>query len=294
MGTVNLNQVAITGNLTRDPKLQKLPSGHTICEMQLASHRRSQDELTGEWHEWPDYFTVKAFGHQARTTHQHLRKGHGVAISGRPPPDAQPAPTANHNTPPRSSPRPCSSSRDPTDGRTRWPARSATGAPRCSRHSPPRSSAHPPHPPILLALLALKDDEQLRHAARGANPSKLHHKTAPPPTRPQLPRARTPPEARRRETAATTTLPPGPRTARQRARRAAHHLQQSPPHRTPRRNQRWRSSATANTQTTATRQRGRSPATSRPPGSRSSAACTKASTESPTTARCTPADRRSP
>ena len=34
----------------------------------------------------------------------------------------------------------------------------------------------------LLALLALKDDEQLRHAARGANPSKLHHKTAPPPT----------------------------------------------------------------------------------------------------------------
>ncbi len=83
MGTVNLNQVAITGNLTRDPQLQRLPSGHTICEMQIACHRRSCDELTGEWREWPDYFTAKAFGHQARTTHQHLRKGHGAAISGR-------------------------------------------------------------------------------------------------------------------------------------------------------------------------------------------------------------------
>lgn len=83
MGTVNLNQLAITGNLTRDPQLLELPSGHVLCEMQIACHRRSQDELTGEWQEWPDYFTVKAFGFQARTSHQHLRKGHGVAISGR-------------------------------------------------------------------------------------------------------------------------------------------------------------------------------------------------------------------
>jgi single-strand DNA-binding protein len=81
--TVNLNQVAITGNLTRDPALVTLPSGHVLCEMQLASHRRSRDEVTGAWQEWPDYFTVKAFGFQARTTHQHLRKGQGVAISGR-------------------------------------------------------------------------------------------------------------------------------------------------------------------------------------------------------------------
>ncbi len=83
MGTTNLNQVAITGNLTRDPKLRRLPSGHTIVELQIASHRRSRDEATGEWKEWPDYFTAKAFGHQARTTHRHLRKGHGVAIAGR-------------------------------------------------------------------------------------------------------------------------------------------------------------------------------------------------------------------
>jgi single-strand DNA-binding protein len=79
----NLNLVALTGNLTRDPVLVELPSGHIRCELQLASHHRSRDALTGEWREWPDYFTVKAFGFQARTVHRHLRKGHGVAISGR-------------------------------------------------------------------------------------------------------------------------------------------------------------------------------------------------------------------
>lgn len=81
--TVNLNQVALTGNLTRDPTLITLPSGHVLCEMQLACHHRSRDELTGVWSEWPDYFTIKAFGHRARTTHRHLRRGHGVGVTGR-------------------------------------------------------------------------------------------------------------------------------------------------------------------------------------------------------------------
>lgn len=49
--TVNLNQVAMTGNLTRDPVLLELPSGHILCEMSLACHRRSRDEITGEWRE---------------------------------------------------------------------------------------------------------------------------------------------------------------------------------------------------------------------------------------------------
>jgi single-stranded DNA-binding protein len=51
--------------------------------MELASHRRSRDEITSAWTEWTDYFIVKAFGFQAHTTHQHLDKGSGVAISGR-------------------------------------------------------------------------------------------------------------------------------------------------------------------------------------------------------------------
>jgi single-strand DNA-binding protein len=83
MSTYHLNQVAITGNLTRDPELVTLPSGHVLCEMQIATNRRSRNDVTGAWEEWPDFFTVKAFGFQARTTHEHLCKGQGVAISGR-------------------------------------------------------------------------------------------------------------------------------------------------------------------------------------------------------------------
>jgi single-strand DNA-binding protein len=81
--TVNLNQVAITGNLTREPSLVTLASGHVLCEFQLASHHRSRDEVSGAWQEWADYFTVKAFGFQARTSHRALSKGSGVAVSGR-------------------------------------------------------------------------------------------------------------------------------------------------------------------------------------------------------------------
>jgi single-strand DNA-binding protein len=80
---VNLNQVAVTGNLTRDPELVTSPSGHVRCEMQLASNRRSWNDVTNAWEEWADFFTVKAFGFQARTSHEYLRKGKGVAISGR-------------------------------------------------------------------------------------------------------------------------------------------------------------------------------------------------------------------
>jgi single stranded DNA-binding protein len=80
---VNLNQVAITGNISRELALVELPSGHVICEMQIASNHRSRNEVTGAWEEWADFFTVKAFGFQARTAHQHLCKGQGVAVAGR-------------------------------------------------------------------------------------------------------------------------------------------------------------------------------------------------------------------
>ena len=79
----NLNQVALTGTLTRDPKLVELPSGHVICAMQIASNRTSRNDVTGAWEEWADFFTVKTFGFQARTCHEYLGKGKAVAISGR-------------------------------------------------------------------------------------------------------------------------------------------------------------------------------------------------------------------
>jgi single-stranded DNA-binding protein len=51
--------------------------------MEVATNYRSRNNVTGAWEEWADSFTVKAFGFQARTSHEYLSKGQGVAISGR-------------------------------------------------------------------------------------------------------------------------------------------------------------------------------------------------------------------
>jgi single-strand DNA-binding protein len=80
---MNLNHVTLSGNLTRDPELQVLPSGHVVCELHVASHYRARDGQSGAWREHTDFIPVRAFAHQARTAHEHLRRGSAVAIVGR-------------------------------------------------------------------------------------------------------------------------------------------------------------------------------------------------------------------
>jgi single-strand DNA-binding protein len=80
---VNLNHVTLSGNLTRDPTLDVLASGHVVCELQVACHYQARDAQTGQWREHKDFIPVRAFAHQARTAHERLRKGSGVAIAGR-------------------------------------------------------------------------------------------------------------------------------------------------------------------------------------------------------------------
>jgi single stranded DNA-binding protein len=60
-----------------------LASGHVVCELHVACHYRARDGQSGEWREHTDFIPVRAFAHQARTAHEHLRKGSGVAIVGR-------------------------------------------------------------------------------------------------------------------------------------------------------------------------------------------------------------------
>jgi single-strand DNA-binding protein len=80
---VNLNHTTLSGNLTRDPALEVLASGNVVCELHVACHYRARDAQTGQWREHTDFIPVRAFAHQARTAHEHLRKGSGVAIVGR-------------------------------------------------------------------------------------------------------------------------------------------------------------------------------------------------------------------
>jgi single-strand DNA-binding protein len=80
---INLNRVMITGNLTQEPVLLEHPSAHRICELHVGCNRKMQNHLTGEWHEWADYFHVRVFGGLAPVVHRRLRKGSGIAIDGR-------------------------------------------------------------------------------------------------------------------------------------------------------------------------------------------------------------------
>jgi single-strand DNA-binding protein len=69
-----MNSVTIVGTLTSDPEMRN--GGDTkVCSMRLA-------ELNGRQGS-PLFIDVAAFGRQAETCGEHLKKGRHVAVSGR-------------------------------------------------------------------------------------------------------------------------------------------------------------------------------------------------------------------
>lgn len=79
--TLDLNNVTLTGNLTRDPELHRLPSGTCVCRMRVASNRREKNEA-GDWVDRPNYFNVRVWGAQGEQCATYLSKGRGVALRG--------------------------------------------------------------------------------------------------------------------------------------------------------------------------------------------------------------------
>lgn len=77
---MNINTVALTGNLTRDPELKQFGET-TVCKLRLAVNERTKEN--GEWTSKPMYFDVDAFGRTADACAQYLLKGSHVAITGR-------------------------------------------------------------------------------------------------------------------------------------------------------------------------------------------------------------------
>jgi single-strand DNA-binding protein len=83
MAASNINVVAITGNLTRDPELRALPSGASVCDLRVAVNTRRKNGSTGEWEDKPNYFDVKVWGAQGENAARFLSKGRPVAVQGR-------------------------------------------------------------------------------------------------------------------------------------------------------------------------------------------------------------------
>ena len=82
MAATNINVVVLTGNLTADPELRKLPSGTAVCKLRIASNTRGKD-ASGQWVDKPNYFDVTVWGAQGENCARYLAKGGPVAIDGR-------------------------------------------------------------------------------------------------------------------------------------------------------------------------------------------------------------------
>ena len=78
----SFNKVILVGNLTRDPELRYTPKGLAIGKIGLAVNRSWRTE-TGEQKEEVTFVDVEAFGKQAETIGQYMRKGSPILIEGR-------------------------------------------------------------------------------------------------------------------------------------------------------------------------------------------------------------------
>lgn len=77
-----LNKAFIIGNLTRDPERRALPSGAAVTSFSLATTRVYKDR-EGVKKEDTQYHNIVAFGPQAETIAQYMRKGSSILVEGR-------------------------------------------------------------------------------------------------------------------------------------------------------------------------------------------------------------------
>ncbi len=78
---MNLNNVNIMGNLTRDPEMKCLPSGKTVCSLSIANNRVFMKN--GEKTDEVSYFDVDVWGITAENCAKYLTKGNGIIVEGR-------------------------------------------------------------------------------------------------------------------------------------------------------------------------------------------------------------------
>lgn len=76
------NKVILIGNLTRDPELRYTPKGTAVAKIGLAINRVWRDEA-GNNKEEVTFVDVDAWGKQAETISQYLKKGRPILVEGR-------------------------------------------------------------------------------------------------------------------------------------------------------------------------------------------------------------------
>ena len=76
------SKAIIAGNLTRDPELRNTPGGATVCSFSVAVNRTYRG-ADGTNKDEVSYIDCTAWGKQAETIAQYLKRGGGILLSGR-------------------------------------------------------------------------------------------------------------------------------------------------------------------------------------------------------------------
>lgn len=78
-----LNQVLLTGRLTRDPEVLYTQQGTAKCWFSIAVNKNYKDKATGEWKEQVTYVPIVVWREAAERCKEKLRKGSPVHVEGR-------------------------------------------------------------------------------------------------------------------------------------------------------------------------------------------------------------------
>lgn len=76
------SKAIIAGNLTRDPEMRTTPSGAQVCSFSVAVNRNYKDSK-GSMQESVSFFDCVAWGRNAETINQYMKKGNAILVSGR-------------------------------------------------------------------------------------------------------------------------------------------------------------------------------------------------------------------
>ena len=79
---MSINQVSISGNLTRDAEL-RANAMSPVLTFSVAVNESKKNNQTGEWESYPNYIDCVLFGERAVKISDYMRKGLKVAVSGR-------------------------------------------------------------------------------------------------------------------------------------------------------------------------------------------------------------------
>lgn len=81
--SANINNVTISGNLTRDPEVHYTANHTPVLALGVAVNDRRKNPMTDEWEDQPNFIDCTMFGARAESLAGALTRGSKVFIKGK-------------------------------------------------------------------------------------------------------------------------------------------------------------------------------------------------------------------